>query len=88
MPTVNIGAAQAIPGICYLEGNDAEADYLEAFRLLSAAAQGSSRAVVGLARMYAVPEAIRLYKTIATAEEFLAQIQLGPNVFPRAGRHR
>ena len=64
-----ICAAQAILGICYLEGIDTETDYQEAFRLLSAAAaQGASRAVVSLARMHAeglgipqnIPEAIRL----------------------------
>ena len=49
-----------------------------------AASQGASRAVVNLARMHAeglgtrrnVPEAIRLYKTVANVE-FLALVELG-----------
>ena len=78
-------AAQSILGSCYLDGIDVEADYQEAFRLLSmAASQGASRAVVNLARMHAeglgtrrnVPEAIRLYKTVANVE-FLALVELG-----------
>jgi uncharacterized protein len=77
--------AQSILGSRYLDGIDVEADYQEAFRLLSmAASQGASRAVVNLARMHAeglgtrrnVPEAIRLYKTVA-AVEFLAPVELG-----------
>jgi uncharacterized protein len=77
--------AQSILGSCYLDGIDVEADYQEAFRLLSmAASQGASRAVVNLARMHAeglgtrrnVPEAIRLYKTVANVE-FLAPVELG-----------
>jgi hypothetical protein len=78
-------AAQSVLGICYLDGIDVEVNYQEAFRLLSGAAkQGASRAVVGLARMYAeglgIPqnanEAIRLYKTVSNAE-FFARIELG-----------
>jgi TPR repeat protein len=77
--------AQSILGSCYLDGIDVEADYQEAFRLLSmAASQGASRAVVNLAQMHAeglgtrrnVPEAIRLYKTVASVE-FLAPVELG-----------
>ena len=77
--------AQSILGACYLDGIDVEVDYQEAFRLLSrAASQGASRAVVNLARMHAkglgiiqdVPEAIRLYKTVANVE-FLAPVELG-----------
>jgi TPR repeat protein len=46
--------AQSILGAYYLCGNEVEVDYIEAFRLLSAAAQqGSSRAVLNLGRMYA-----------------------------------
>jgi hypothetical protein len=78
-------AAQSILGARYLDGIDVEPDYQEAFRLLSmAATQGASRAVVNLARMHAeglgirrnVPEAIRLYKTVANVE-FLAPVELG-----------
>lgn len=78
-------AAQSVLGICYLDGIDVEINYQEAFRLLSAAArQGASRAVVGLARMYAdglgiakdINEAIRLYKTVSRVE-FFAPIELG-----------
>jgi TPR repeat protein len=79
-------AAQAILGICYLEGINTAPDYKEAFRLLSAAAaQGASRAAASLARMHAeglgvprnLPQAICLYKEAAMAGEFVAQIQLG-----------
>ena len=78
--------AQAILGICCLDGIDTKTDYEEAFRWLSAAAaQGASRATLHLARMHAeglgipqnVLEAIRLYKAAAAAGEFLAHIQLG-----------
>jgi TPR repeat protein len=77
--------AQTVLGICFLEGTDAEVNYQEAFRLLSAAAkQGTSRSVVNLARMYEeglgveknMAEAIRLYKAVAKVE-FFAQIALG-----------
>jgi uncharacterized protein len=78
-------AAQSVLGVLYLDGIDVEANYQEAFRLLSAAAnQGASRAVVNLARMYAeglgvsknVSEAVRLYKSVSSSE-FLALIALG-----------
>ena len=77
--------AQSILGACYLDGIDVEADYQEAFRLLSmAAGQGASRAVVNLARMHAeglgtrrnVHETIRLYKSVANVE-FLASAEPG-----------
>ena len=77
--------AQSILGACYLDGIDVEADYQEAFRLLSmAAGQGASRAVVNLAWMHAeglgtrrnVHEAIRLYKSVANVE-FLASAEPG-----------
>jgi TPR repeat protein len=75
-------AAQGALGICYLYGHEVEVDYKEAFRLLSLA--GTSRAVVNLARMHAeglgapkdLPEAIRLYKSVAKYE-FRAQLELG-----------
>ena len=73
---------RAVLGICYLYGIDVEVDYKEAFRLLSLA--GTSRAVTNLALMHAqglgipknMPEAIRLYKTVAKSE-FRAQLELG-----------
>jgi TPR repeat protein len=47
-------AAQAVLGLCYLDGIGVGRDYDEAFRFLSAAAQrGAPRAHIGLARMYA-----------------------------------
>ena len=75
-------AAQGALGICYLHGHEVEVDYKEAFRLLWLA--GTSRAVVNLARMHAeglgvpkdLPEAIRLYKSVAKYE-FRAQLELG-----------
>ena len=75
-------ANQSVLGLCYLYGVDVEADYKEAFRLLSLA--GTSRAVANLARMYAeglgiskdLAEAIRLYKAVAKFE-FRAQLELG-----------
>jgi TPR repeat protein len=74
-------AAQGALGICYLYGHEVEVNYKEAFRLLSLA--GASRAVVNLARMHAeglgvpkdLPEAIRLYKSVAKYE-FRAQLEL------------
>ena len=74
-------AAQGALGICYLHGHEVEVDYKEAFRLLWLA--GTSRAVVNLARMHAeglglpkdLPEAIRLYKSVAKYE-FRAQLEL------------
>jgi len=84
--------AQAILGICYLDGIDTEVDYKEAFRLLSAAVvRGASRAVVNLARMYSeglgipqnVHEAIRLYEMAAAAGDSLAR--LGRNSRSRRG---
>jgi TPR repeat protein len=77
--------AQSVLGTCYLDGNEVEVNYQEAFRLLSSAAkQGASRAVVNLARMYEqglgiqknVGEAVRLYKSVSHAE-FLAAVALG-----------
>jgi TPR repeat protein len=77
--------AQTALGICYLDGVDAEVDYEEAFRLLSAASEkGASRAIANLARMYAdglgtpknLGEAIRLFELAANKGEFLAQIEL------------
>jgi len=73
---------RAVLGLCYLYGIDVEVDYKEAFRLLSLA--GTSRAVTNLALMHAeglgipknMPEAIRLYKTVAKSE-FRAQLELG-----------
>jgi len=51
----------------------------------AAAAQGASRAVVNLARMYAgglgipqdLPKVVSLYTTAAEAGEFIAQVELG-----------
>jgi len=46
--------AQAPLGVCYLDGIDVEVNYVEAFRLLSAAAdRGATRAITNLARMHA-----------------------------------
>ena len=78
-------AAQAVLGICYLDGIDVEPNPSEAFRLLSiAAGKGLSRAVVNLARMHEegigtprnVAEAIRLYKAVGKVE-CMASIALG-----------
>jgi TPR repeat protein len=78
--------AQTILGICYLDGSDVEADYGEAFRLLTSASEKRvPRAMTNLARMYAkglgtaknIVEAVRLYESAAEAGEFLAQVQLG-----------
>jgi TPR repeat protein len=77
--------AQTILGTCYLEGVNVEINYVEALRLLSAAAERRApRAMSNLARMYAeglgttsnLREAIRLYEAAAEAGEFEAQIQL------------
>ncbi|HSY60180.1 MAG TPA: tetratricopeptide repeat protein [Terriglobales bacterium] len=77
--------AKSILGICYLDGLDVDIDYAKAFQLLSeAAANGASRAIVNLARMYAqglgvpadIREAIRLYESVGNFE-FLAAIELG-----------
>ena len=73
---------RAVLGVCYLYGIDVEVYYKEAFRLLSSA--GTSRAVTNLASMHAeglgisknLPEAIRLYKSVAKSE-FRAQLELG-----------
>jgi TPR repeat protein len=75
-------AAQSILGVCYLHGIDVDANYSEAFRLLSVAK--TSRAVVNLAWMYAeglgipkdMAQAVRLYKAVANVE-FRAQLELG-----------
>jgi TPR repeat protein len=78
--------SQTLLGICFLEGIEVEADFAEAFRLLSlASSRGASRAILNLAKMYAngigVPqdtsEAIRLYQRAAERGEFLAQVALG-----------
>jgi TPR repeat protein len=78
--------AQAIVGICYLDGLEVEVNYGDAFRFLSAAAaRGLPRAIVNLARMYAdglgtakdTAKAIQLYDKAASAGEFLAQVALG-----------
>jgi hypothetical protein len=85
--------ARSVLGGCYLYGQDAEVDYKEAFRFLSAAAnQGSSRAVLNLGRMYAqglgvsqnVAEAIRLFESVGKPESstdaIAARIELGRNL--------
>jgi TPR repeat protein len=78
--------AQAVLGICYLEGFQVEVDYAQAFRLLSSAAdQRASRAIANLGRLYAeglgIPKdpakAVSLYERAAKRGEFLAQIELG-----------
>lgn len=82
--------AQSILGLCYLYGHDVEADYKEAFRFLSAAAeQGASRAVLNLGHMYAqglgvpqnVPKAICLFEAVgkpsSSTDAFAARIELG-----------
>src|ERR1700730_7790437 len=78
--------AQAIVGICCLDGIDDRVNYGEAFRFLSAAAEkGMPRAIVSLARMYAeglgiqkdAGKAVDLYERAAGSGEFLAQIALG-----------
>ena len=75
--------AASILGCCYLEGIEVGADYSEAFRLLSfAAEQGASRAV---GRMYAeglgtkkdMRQAVALFTPSADKGEFLAQVMLG-----------
>jgi TPR repeat protein len=76
--------------IAYLYGYDAEVDYQEAFKFLSAAAsQGTSRAVLNLGIMYAkglgvhqnILEAIRLFEAVAkpsdSSDAFAARIELG-----------
>jgi TPR repeat protein len=77
--------AQAILGICLLEGIDCAADYAEAFRWLSAAStRGAARAMAHLGTMYerglAVPadldRARELYEAAATRGEFLACVWL------------
>ena len=78
--------AQTVLGICFLDGVDTEINLEAAFRYLDAAArQGSSRAMVSIARMYfeglAIPrdpaQAVGWYEKAASAGEFLAQIELG-----------
>ena len=77
-------------GLRYLYGIDVVVDYVEAFRLLSLAAdQGSSRATLNLAYMHAqglgipadVPKAIRLFEAVGkpsdSSDAFLARIELG-----------
>jgi TPR repeat protein len=77
--------AQGTLGVCYLEGIDVEVDSQEAFRLLlSAAAQGASRATANLADMYTngfgiprdMTKAIQLYER-AGHVEFFAALALG-----------
>jgi TPR repeat protein len=82
--------AQTTLGISYLYGYDVDVNYVEAFRLLSAAAnQGASRAVLHLGIMHAkglgvpknLPEAIRLFEAVGKPEDssdaFAARIELG-----------
>jgi TPR repeat protein len=78
--------AQTVLGVCYLDGIDTPVDYIQAFRLLSAAADHRvPRAMANLGRMYAeglgiprdIVEAIRFYEAAAKAGEFLAQVELG-----------
>jgi TPR repeat protein len=77
--------AQSVLGICLLEGIDCAADYVEAFRWLSAAStRGAARAMAHLGAMYerglAVPadlgRARELYEGAATRGEFLACVWL------------
>ena len=77
--------AQAILGICLLEGIDCAADYPEAFRWLSAASErGAARAMAHLGTLYerglAVATDARrardLYERAAKRGEFLACVWL------------
>jgi len=79
------GVARSVLGGRYLDGIEVEADYQEAFRLLSAAAhQGASRAVVNRAGMHSEglrvgkdgKDAVRLYKSVSSSE-FPALIAFG-----------
>lgn len=78
---------QCVLGLCYLYGIDVEINYIEAFRLLTAAAeQGASRAMLNLGYMYAqglgteknVAEAIRWFEATSRrdSDAFLARIEL------------
>ncbi len=78
--------AQTVLGIFCLEGFEVPCDYVEAFRLLSAAVgRGVPRAATALGRMYAeglgtkkdLARAIRLYEQAGEHGEFDAQIALG-----------
>lgn len=69
--------AQSILGLSYLYGREVKPNYEKAFQLLSTAAEnGASRAILGLAKMYAeglrtakdAIGAIRLYKSVEQAE--------------------
>ncbi len=76
--------AQALLGICLLEGIDCAVDYTEAFRWLTAASARASRAMAHLGTMYerglAVPvdleRARELYESAAKRGEFLACVWL------------
>ena len=76
--------AQAVLGICLLEGIDCPTDYAEAFRWLSAASRRAPRAMAYLGTMYerglAVPadleRARALYEGAAQRGEFLACVWL------------
>ncbi len=81
--------SQCVLGLAYLYGCGIEANYDEAFRLLSAAAeQGSSRATLGLGYMYAtgkgtsldIQQAIRHLEAVAapsdSSDAFAARIAL------------
>ena len=81
---------QCVLGLCYLYGIDVDVNYVEAFRLLTAAAdQGASRAVLNLGYMHAngfgipknAPEAIRMFEAVGkpgdSSDAFLARIELG-----------
>src|SRR5690348_16275222 len=76
--------AQGVLGLCYLYGRGVDIDYDEALRLLSMAKDnGTSRAVVNLARMYAeglgvrkdMAKAIRFYQAVEKVE-LRAQLEL------------
>ena len=78
--------AQAILGICYLDGIDVQPDYAKASRWLSLAAEkGASRAMLHLGRIYedglgvtrAITRALELYKAASDRHEFFSHIYLG-----------
>lgn len=77
--------AQVALGVCFLDGIGSPPNYPEAFRLLSiGAARGAPRAILNLARMYALglgvdqdlPKAYSLFHAAANAGEFFAKIAL------------
>jgi len=81
--------AQSMLGLSYLYGYEVEVNYQEAFKYLSAADQGGSRATLNLGLMYAkglgIPKdmltAIRLLEAVAkpsdSSDAFAARIELG-----------